>query len=149
MISKTNSIFMLLFFAFGCFIGNKFKDSAHPPDISQKQDQTQGQKQGQESKQDCSVEVVKKTHPDGSIEEFLRLRAANALKQGQEQNQAQAQKQEIKVDESTIDIFAGGGVGQNIKPWGSVEVVAGSHSFEYIQSGSEWVGLYKIKLLSF
>lgn len=147
---KLNALLMLAIFAFGCFIGNRFKDGqAPPPDISQAQAQSQDQKQAQESSQDCSVEVGKKTNPDGSIEDFFRFRAQNKLNQGQENQQAQAQKQEIKQNEPKIDIFGGGGLSSEFQGWGSVEAITGRHSFEYLSNGREHIGLYKIKILSF
>jgi hypothetical protein len=147
---KTNSILMLVIFAFGCFIGNRFKNDQTPPTMSQQQDQKQDQAMNQESSQDCSVEVGKKTNPDGSIEEFFRLRALNNAKQGMNQAQAQTQKQEIKPQASTIDIFGGAGASSKIQGWGAVEVVlSNKHSFEYVSNGSEWIGFYKVKILSF
>lgn len=149
MITKFNSFLMLFVFSIGCFIGNKFQSRPEHPGISQDQNQQQAQGQAQESSQDCSVEVGKKTNADGSIEEFFRLRAANALKQGQDQGQAQAQKQQINQNESKIDIFGGAGLSTKIQGWGSIEAVTGRHSLEYLTNGHEHIGLYKVKILSF
>jgi hypothetical protein len=149
MLSKSNAFLMLFIFAFGCFIGNRFKGSDRPPKASQEQNQAQAQKANQESSQDCSVEVGKKTNPDGSIEDFFRFRALNKANQGQDQSQAQAQKQEIKENEPFLTIFGGGGFSSKIQGWGSVEAITGRHSFEYLSNGPEHIGLYKVKILSF
>jgi hypothetical protein len=139
----------LLIFAFGCFIGNKFSNSSAPPAMEQHQAQDQGQKQGQDAQGGCVAEVGKKTNPDGSIEDFFRFKANMKANQGQNSNQSQAQEQKITPVDSTIDIFGGGGVSSKKQGWGAAEAIAGRHSFEYLTNGPEWIGLYKIKLISF
>ena len=142
MTPKFNALLMLAIFAFGCFVGNKFKDGqAPPPDMKQTQAQSQDQTQDQESSQDCSVEVGKKTNPDGSIEDFFRFRAHNKLNQGQANQQAQVQQQEIKQNDPSIEIFGGGGISSKFQGWGAVEAITGRHSFEYLSNGHEHIGI--------
>lgn len=147
--TKLNYFLLLSAFALGCFIGNKFSNSSTPPAMEQHQAQDQGQKQGQDAQGGCLAEVGKKTNPDGSIEDFFRFRASMQAQQGQNSNQSQAQDQKIIPVDSTIDIFGGGGVSSKKQGWGAAEAITGKHSFEYLTNGPEWIGLYKIKLISF
>lgn len=147
--TKFNYFLLIAVFSIGCFIGNKFSNSSAPPVMDQYQAQDQAQKQGQDAQGGCVVESGKKTNPDGSIEDFFRFRASMQAQQGQNSNQSQAQEQKITPQQSTIDIFGGGGVSSKKQGWGAIEAVAGSHNFEYLTNGPEWIGLYKIKLLSF
>ncbi len=149
MTPKISLILGLAVFAFGAFVGNRFKENAPPLKIEQSQQQAQGQSMNQESTQDCQAEVSKVTHPDGSVEEFFKLRSSAKLSQASSQDQTQAQVQKITPEDSSIDVFGGGGAGNQLKPMASVEVIFGKHSVEYISNGHEWIGLYKIRLLQF
>lgn len=146
--TKLNYFLLAFAFAVGCFIGNRFKDSP-PPAVSQNQSQDQSQDQGQKALGACVAEVGKKTNADGSVEDFFRFRANMKANQGQNSAQAGTQSQVLVQADASIDIFAGGGASSKGQGWGAAEAITGKHSLEYITNGPEWIGLYKIKVLSF
>lgn len=131
----------------GIFIGKNL-DGFGKPKAEQKQEQKQGQNQAQNAQSGCVAEIGKKKNADGSIEDFFRFRASSDVSQGSGQSQAASQTQVVS-NERSVDLFAGAGLSSKIKGWGAVEVIAGRHSFEYLTNGPEYVGLYKIKVISF